>query len=436
MPELQSKSENEGAENWEHGLHSWRMLKDNSGAALMMAIFTMTMLLTVSMDMLFETSVEIQVSSQAVNQVKAYYAAKAGVEIALLRIHIYKKAMSMAGSMLPNKSMLDPIWNVPFAWPPVIPGAASGADKSDIKSAVKESLMKSQYLVTIESEGSKIGINDLASPSKVVADSTKQQLMQIFASKMESDEKFASKYRGLDFGKVLNNVADWVDEDHDSRNGGDESALYANLPGSKGTSQFMPPNQPFKTLKELHMVEGINDDLYDMLESRITVFGDKGININYASKDVLMSLTPLITAEKADKIVESRTDPNRGPFKDEKEFLDFLNNKLSIPGNPFEGKDKTDQTKVPLIFDAEYNFRIHSTGVAGKVNKDIIAIVYDLDRVKERLKTLMATQSPSPTPTGTPNTAPPPAATATPAPSADAAKTPNERPNIVYWSET
>lgn len=413
------------------------MLKDDSGAALMMAVFTMTMLLAVSMDTLFETSVEMQVSGQAINQVKAYYAAKSGVEISLLRIHIYKKAVAMLDQipqqMRPPRSMLDPIWQFPFAWPPVVPGDTSSVDKDMIKDTVKKSLMQGQYLATIESEGSKIDINDLASPSKVIADATRQQILQIFNSKMENDEAFSQRYRGYDFDRLVNNITDWIDADTESRNGGDESGIYADRP----RSDFIPANQPLKTLQELHLVEGMTDEFYNILAPRITIYGIKGVNVNTASKDVLMSLTPEITEERADKIIEGRNDPNRGPFKDTDDFVQFLQT-VGVSGDPFrEGNSK--QEKVPLFYDAEYNFRVRSQGISGKVTRDITAIVYDFDRVKARLKELATGANPTQS-TGTNNQSQSTAGGntgkgANSGKSQQPTKVPNERPTIVYWNE-
>jgi general secretion pathway protein K len=414
---------------------SRRMLKQERGVALLMAVFTVTMLSVFAMELMYESSVEYAVTAHSIADVKAYYAAKSGAEISLLRVLIYRKAMAMLGSQIPNPSMLDPIWKVPFAWPPVLPEGTSAVDKDEVKKAVKESDMKSQYFATIESEGSKIDINDLGSSSKPLADAARQQIQQIINSKIEEDEEFAKRYRGYDVAKLLNNIADWVDDDKESKNGGDESAAYQDRSPS---SEFLPPNQPFKTIQELHQVAEMTDDIYDLLAPRITVFGSKGINVNYATKDVLMSLTPQITAERAKQIMEARdSNPNRGPFKDENDFVQYLNT-IGVTGNPFR---EGNEVKVPLVFDAEHNFRIVSNGMSGKVTKTIVAITYDTDSVKERLKTFMAAGSPTPTPTPgsqpNPQTNPQQAAapTPTPTPTKGPAKVPSGRPEIVYWNE-
>lgn len=404
-----------------------KMLKDESGAALMMAIFTVTMLMVIATEIMYQTNVELVVSSQQINQLKAHYAAKAGVEISLLRIHIFRKAASMLGGKVPS-GMLDPIWRMPFSWPPILPEDTSAVDRDQIASAVKQSAMQAQYFATIDPEGGLIDINDLSSPSKVIADATKEQLLQMFKGRLEGDEDFAERYRGFEFEKLVNNIIDWVDEDKVSLNGGDEAGQYPDRP-----TELIPPNAPFMTVDELHMVALMDDDLFEMLKNRVTVYGAKAINPNYASKEILMSLHPGITEENANKIIEERSKPERnqgGGFKDEQEFVSFLNG-LGIQGNPF--RDDKNNVLVPLIFEEESNFRIRSTGRAGRFEKTITAIVFDFDRVKGRLKTFVATPTPTPAPSG-PGGAPAPTPTPTPAPTPP--KVPNERPNIVYWNET
>jgi general secretion pathway protein K len=411
---------------------SRQIVSSSKGMALMMAVFTVTLLMIIAMEIVYESSIEFLISSQGVNQIKAYYAAKSGVELSRLRIHLYKKAVAGIGSALPDKSMLDPIWQLPFAWPPLVPPEVSGIDKDAIKAAVKKSAMKAQYSVSIESEGSRIDINDLGSPSKVLAKNVRDQLQQIYDNQIEADDEFGKKYRNYDFTKLFNNIADWVTDGSESLNGGDKKNAYPDV-----HQDTIPPKQPFKSIQELHMVALMTDELYDVLAPHITVFGAKGININYASKEVLKSLSPQITDERADKVVEARGKPERGPFRDLKDFVDYLDS-LGVSGNPFV--DKNNVPTMPLTFDTEYNFRIKSTGISGPVRREIVAIIYDFDRAKQALATqLQAEKQAAPTPTPAPGTNPPPVAAAptpTPTPGANNSnKMPTDAPIIVYWDE-
>ena len=81
----------------------------------MIALFAMTLMTFIAVEVTYDTSVDYVVAAQQVSRIKAYYAAKSGIEMSLLRIMLYKQAMATLGDTLgANKSMLDPIWNFPF----------------------------------------------------------------------------------------------------------------------------------------------------------------------------------------------------------------------------------------------------------------------------------------------------------------------------------
>jgi general secretion pathway protein K len=323
-------------------------------------------------------------------------------------------------------------------WPPVVPNEISSVDKDEIQASVKASNMQGQYLSTIEAESGKVDLNDLGSPLKGVVENTRRQLMQLFAARQESDEEFARRHRGTDFNEIITNIKDWVDEDKVSDDGSPESMRY----GSMGSGDKFPPNQAFKTMQELHMVAGMTDEFYELLAPRVTIFGSKGINVNYAPKDVLKSLDPLqFTDERVDQLVEARSNPMRGPFKNDEDFLGYLRS-IGIRDDWY--KDDKGQPLVLLLYGPEYNFRIRSTGRSGKVQRDITAVVYDFDRVKDRMRELAEEQRRQQMrqagldPDQGQKPPPPPGPDGQPAPDKKKTKivVPNERPKIVYWNET
>lgn len=414
-----------------------RALKREAGAALMMAIFCVTMLMVIATEIMYETNVELAVSSQSVNQVKAHYAATAAVEISLLRIFIYRKAAAMVGNS-PLKSMLDPIWQVPFTWPPVVPEGTSRVNKDEIADSVKASSMQGSYLATIDAESAKLDINDLASPLKGIVENTKKRLKDIFMAKVQSDEVFDRKYRNYDFDLLIGNIKDYVDDDKNGEDGGQESSKYTGM-GTSTTGDAYPPNQPFKTIDEIHMVAGMTDEFFDILKPNITIYGSKGINVNYAGKEIFRAMDPVqFTDERVGKIMERRSDPNLGgPYKDDKDFLGFIQ---GLGMNDSWYFDEQKKPKIMLLYDSEYNFRVRATGSSGKVTKDITAIVYDFNRVKSRLSEL-ALASKTVDPNADANLTPEQREKKRKDEEAKKAttskdKVPNERPNIVYWNET
>lgn len=362
-----------------------QILRNERGVALMMALFAMMLMTFIAIEVSYDTTVDYVVASQQVNRIKAHYAAKAGVEISLLRIMLYKQALASFGASIPDKSLLDPIWSFPFGWPPTIPDEKiTEVDKSMIGNVVKESLMGNMaYATTITPEGGRLDINDLGSELKTMKTSMINQIVKVFLSEVEHNEEFADKYSGFRFEEVVNNIADYIDEDKESLNGGDETAPYRDI---EDKEIEMPPNRPLRTVDELHQIAGMNEDFYKLLAPRITVFGTKGVNINYADKQTLTALDPSMTEEAVAKVVERRSDPKLGgPFKDEKDFFGF------VQGYGVNSKAIQD-SKVPLLFDVEFNFRVVSTGLSANVKREITVITYDYENLIERYAELMDKQ--------------------------------------------
>ncbi len=360
------------------------------GVALLMVLFFFMFMTFLAISVSYETIVEYRVASQQVSRLKAYYAAKSGVEISLLRLLVYKKALAAVGNQI-DKSLLEPIWSFPLAWPPsaFLPDGLDLVNQRLIKDAEKESSMDSSYVTDISLEGALIDINDLGSSSKALQEATKKQLFNIFNMEVQNNEEFADKYEDFDFEKLINNMVDWMDADNQSLNGGSEKNEYYDIEEIDFTSfnnDFLPPNTPFKTLDELHMVATMEDNFFELLQNRITIFGNKGIQVNHTSQEVLLSLDPEMTPEIVTQILARREDPLAGgPFKDEDDFVNFIAN---ADGSEIDPED-FNKRAIPLLFDDIFNFRVTSTGQFAQSTREIVAIVYDFEATKERLITLL-----------------------------------------------
>ncbi len=404
-------------------------VKNQKGVALMMALFCVMIIIYLASEMTYETNVEYLVNSQSVNRIKAHYAALAGVEISLLRIKIYQKVVAQFGKNLKGQaSMLDTIWQLPFAWPPVVPTEVSAVDQDMIKSVVKDSYFDAQYVVTIEDEGSKIDLNDLASPSKALRDSTRAQLVNIFKNRHENDPEWSVEHKDLKYEEIIDNIADWVDDDRLSKTGAEESSLYDRL----GSETPFPPNRAFRSIGEVRMVAGVTDEFYDMIAPQVTIYGMKAINPNYATKDVLMSIHPKITTKVADEIIKRRDNANEGgPFKEGNEDADFYGFLQQ------QGVSVDKGERVPLTYDFVANFRIKSTGTFGNASKSIEAVVYDTNAATAKVAAAVKKEKPEDQTKKPPDTTTPGAPT-TSGKTENQQSTPQPakgRPRIVYWYE-
>src|SRR5690349_15933091 len=111
-----------------------RILNNNRGMALIMAITCILVISWIAMEVSYDSLVEYNVNVNSLNRLKAYYAARSGVELSLLRIKTYQQASSQFGKQLGgNSEMLEQIWKMPFAWPVPMPEGLSAVDKDAIK---------------------------------------------------------------------------------------------------------------------------------------------------------------------------------------------------------------------------------------------------------------------------------------------------------------
>jgi general secretion pathway protein K len=402
------------------------VLKNNRGMALIMAITTVVLITYLAMEISYDSLVEYNVNANALNRLKASYAARAGVEISLLRIKTFQQAQSQFASALGGQAeMLDMIWKFPFAWPVPIPPEMMTPDKEAIKQVLKESYMDASYTVTIDDEGSKVDLSDLVSPSKALAESTKRRVLEIFQNKIKADVEFQKQYGSFRFDDLINAMIDWQSPKRAGAAGGDKRALYNDYP------EGFPPSRAFRTIQEVRLVPGMNEDFFELLEPSITVYGMKAINPNQASKEVLKTLDPEITDTIADEIIKRRDDSNLGGhFKDKKSFWTFVTDKGA------RISEKAEET--PLVFDKVMNFRIRSTGEYAGSTREITVVVMDLQAVANTVKAnadadkkaAEAAQgqqqgvAPQPTPTPGQNQG-----------QGQSAPLPKGAPRIVYWGE-
>ncbi|MBC7370103.1 MAG: general secretion pathway protein GspK [Bdellovibrionaceae bacterium] len=390
----------------------------------MMAITCVVLISWIAMEVSYDSLVEYNVNSNSLNRLKAYYAAKSGVELSLLRIKTFQQAQASFGKQMGAASgMLDQIWKFPFGWPIPVPPELNAVDKDQIKTVLKESIMDASYTVTIEDEGSKIDLNDLVSPSKALAEAARRRMMQIFEAKLKDDEAFQKKYSGYKFDELINAVADWQTEKRGSVSGdGDKRGIYRDYP------EKFPPNRGFRTIQEVRLVPGMSEDFFELLEPAITIYGMKAINPNQTTKEVLRSLDAGITDEVANEIIKRRDDTNLGgPFKNKEDFWGFIVQKGARLA------EKTEET--PLIFDKVFNFRIRSIGEYAGVSREITVVVMDLQSVASTLKGYVDKEKQAQQnanggakPNATPQNAGNPA-------QSQSATLPKGAPRIVYWGE-
>lgn len=405
--------------------------RNNRGIAMILAITSLMLMVYIATEVTKDSAVEYVVNSQELNRLKAYYAARNGMQIALLRVKLYQQASGL--NLPPGLSdQLDLIWSFPFAWPLPISEELNSVDRESMQEISSESLMDSSYTHTIQDEGSKIDMNDLASPSKTLREVTKKQLLNVFTQQIETNEDFRAEYQNTNFEDLVNRIYDWMSDSNESAAGGDKLSAFS------GLGRGYPPNRGFRTVEELRLIPGMTDVFYDLLAPRVTIYGMKAINPNSASKEVLLSLDPGLSVEAVDEAIARRSDPDKGgPFRG-KTSAECLADFKSTVERGSRLAPEFDQ--IPMICDKVINFRITSTGLygAGKfaLQKTITAVVLDINKSAQQIKTFVDKEKEESGEAPPPNPAANPASPAGPAPSAPTQEPlPKGPPRVVYWTE-
>ncbi len=353
--------------------HKLKFNLNQKGIALLTSVFLITLIVWIATEVSYETTVEYGIHARSVQKVQAYYSARSGLELSLLRIKIYKQALKQFSSQLGDQAhLLNMIWSYPFMWPPVLGEQVGAVEKESINDAVKESSLQGSYFTVISDEGSKLDLNDLASPSKKIQEITKLKLTQILEQKFIADPDFAGRNRKYKAPELVDLIQDWVDGDTNSSLGSSEKSFYPN-------QENTPPNRALRSMGELSLVEGITSEIYEFLLPQTTVYGQKAINPNTAPVSVIKSLHESITDEVAQEIVKRRDNIQEGgPFKNVEDFWSYVN---SVGGRvPTEN-----QAQTPLIFDKILTFKITSTGEYRGNTHTIEAVAWDIDEVSNTM---------------------------------------------------
>lgn len=135
-------------------------------------------------------------------------------------------------------------------------------------------------------------------------------------------------------------LADWIDSDELPRSGGAESAYYKNLKPA-----YSAHNGPLTTGTELSLVKGFTPEMVSSLQPFVTIYADQPgaplsrININTASKEVLMALDDRIDQRMAEKILEERRlKPFTSPgdlSRVDSQLASVLAARISVKGSVF-----------------------------------------------------------------------------------------------------
>ena len=138
--------------------------------------------------------------------------------------------------------------------------------------------------VFISDESGKINVNK-------ITDETRANFVKFLT---------AYKLEELTAETITDSILDWLDEDDLHHVNGAEKDYYATLP-----EPYEPKNGSFESIEELTLIKGITPQIFELIRDHLTVYGSGKINVNFASKEVLLYV-PTITEEIAKAMIKYR----------------------------------------------------------------------------------------------------------------------------------
>ncbi|MBC7397617.1 MAG: general secretion pathway protein GspK [Bdellovibrionales bacterium] len=404
----------------------FRAKLDSRGVALFIVLAAMATLAIFVGEITYTAQINQKLAYDRLDQVKAQSLAKSGLRIALLRIRAYtelKKTISkmsastgasadMVNAVVP-KAVLEKIWAEPITIP-------FSGDISSLPGSVKDALLKfrkdsgmeGRLYISVQAQSNKFNLNSslpgfAAAPgatptpkpganpatapapagTPVAFDATQarqllgQQIKDMFQKKFEASEKFRDEYRNFRIEDLVEEILGWADLSYES-----PREQVSKLPFKKA---------PFYNISELHYLQSMDDEVYELLSDQFAAGVASFINVNKIREPVLKGLVPQITDAEAKKFFEFRDSSGQAAadagapvknassgednsFKSADEFYKYLKDKVEY----FKGSDTriTDlkngltQRGIQLTTD-ESNFLVHIEATVQQTKRILEAMV-------------------------------------------------------------
>ncbi len=223
------------------------------------------------------------------------------------------------------------------------------------------SIDEGNCLITVTEESGKLNINLLRDKNGKLNRTVIDQLLRLIdLLNRENFGDFQISY------ELVPSIIDWVDSDDEvtylpfvkHENSGAESGYYSSL-----KPPYRCRNKSFETTEDLLLIKGVTQQVFGCLRDFITVRGDDKININWASKHVIQSLSESMDPVLAQMIIDRRKIKSFGSVMELRE----------IPGMT-DGIYQAIEKTVTVSSTKKY-YRVTSEGTADGLSCKTVAVL-------------------------------------------------------------
>lgn len=315
------------------------------GIALVITLILVTILVTLLVELTYSTQVNVQLAATFRDDLRAYYVAKSGIELAMAVLRTDFDEDQKEVDQGRQQDNLGELW-------------ANLTETASAAQALEPDLFGGgRLIVEIIDEDRKINAN-------LVNQDPTASIVELLFLNGEISQDFKSS------------LADWIDEDQEETDpGGAETRYYEGL-----DIPYPCKDRAMDTISELRMIKGSDEAMRKTfeafegesnteiqgkwtLEELLSAVPGRGpnININTAPGPVIMALHEDIDHSQVEETLQDRA---ADPFPTVNAFRDYFNNSFGISG-----------LSPHLTVRSEY-FYIESIGIVGEVEKKLRVTVH------------------------------------------------------------
>ncbi|MBN2494038.1 MAG: general secretion pathway protein GspK [Deltaproteobacteria bacterium] len=267
--------------------------------ALLMVLVTVAILTVVVVEFVYQTRINVQVAANVRDRAKAYYLARSAVSFSRLILFYQGQVDRMTGGTIKLYQLVPIESDLAKALTSGEMGEAFGLSGINLDEGRGFGQFDGSFHAEIEDEYAKLNVNSLDSLPSISSPVAAQILSLIggprYRSMWEEPDSHGDYHQPAE---VVVAMHDWIDADNttDTFNPDMVVADPFSQPAVflQGTSSedsrydmlkdaYESKNNPFLTVAELHLVEGIGDDFMDEFSEKLTVYTDPALLQNLTS---------------------------------------------------------------------------------------------------------------------------------------------------------
>lgn len=257
------------------------------GAALLLVLTAITVLSAFSVEFAYNMRVSVHQEANLRREVQAYFHARSAMEIARSVIFADK----LFGSLPVPKNVET--WRYACMFAEIFSSGKAGflgQELIDLSESEGIGVENGGFQCEIVAEDGKINVGRVGSQSDKTA--LAQELYAILREYFGIDSLQSSDKEAID---LIVNIIDWSDTD-ESRSDVDETGTVIDTGGAEGGSAgysrygYEARNAKPDTNEELRLIEGMTDDLFCEVGTKLSVYSTGNIDVNDAHIDVLKAL--------------------------------------------------------------------------------------------------------------------------------------------------